>query len=70
MNDYNPKPPCIPPDVTNVDFPPIGEITAEVRDQIITSGSIRGDARLAIGRFRTDTEFAERRRKELSTQLP
>jgi hypothetical protein len=53
------------------DFPDPGPITDKVRE--ITqkeSGRFRGSVRLSLGRFWTDKEYEEYRKKVLNTPLP
>jgi hypothetical protein len=52
----------------DTDMPPIGPITAAVRDA--NKNRARGDVRICTGRLYTDEEFEARRRRILAEPLP
>jgi hypothetical protein len=57
--------------VIEKDMPEQPKITEEIRQQTIAhSDRFRGSVRLSTGRFWTDEEYQERRKKVLNTPLP
>jgi hypothetical protein len=53
------------------DFPESGEITEETRERTVREARrFRGSVRVSEGRFPTDAEYEERRKKILNKKLP
>ena len=54
-----------------IDFPDYSLITEDVREKTkVNSSHFRGGVRLLTGRFWTEKEYNERRKKILNTKLP
>jgi hypothetical protein len=53
------------------DFPKSGKITEETRNHTVREARrFRGSVRVSVGRFPTDAEYEERRKKILNKKLP
>ena len=55
----------------NADFPDMKPITKNTKKDVINnSSSYRGSVRLSTGRFFTDSEYQNKKKKVLNTPLP
>lgn len=58
-------------ELINVDFPQLGEITEETRLFTIKNAlKFRGNVRISLGKFLTDSKYEQYRNKILNTPLP